>query len=249
MSIVQQVLSGSLLGNERLMRAREFYMPLAAPITPETALARWTRRVSIQSEIGSARELAGLSDTELANLEAEFLRRQMRPRAAWERHAVVAGLALVALACAGLVLQGLIESPAELVRTMQTASVAVLLVGMVPLAGALFAAFGQVHLDLSHGTTGLLVGTLDEHHPWLYRAKALTVHAPAEEYRLRVLVERGLLRGADYIVMRELVRAHESVQEMQPARGVAEQLQLLPAPVEAGAPEPRLVRVGGARGG
>lgn len=254
MSILKQIIDGSLLSSERLMREREFYSPLAAAASSDTAaLAGWTKRVSVQTELASARELAGLSDAELAGLEAEFLRCQMRPRPAWQQHAVVIGVVLIALAGLGLALQGFARFGEGPTRMLQATSVLLLLVGMIPLGAALAAVFGKLHLDLSYGTTGLYVGTLDERHPWLYKAISLTRHEAAEEYRQRVLMERGLLRGADYVVMREIVRAHESLDQMRPARAVAEELQLLPVPVlpvhvDAGIAEPRLVHIGAGGG-
>ena len=96
-----------------------------------------------------------------------------------------------------------------------------------------------------------MLGKLDEQHPWLYKATALIRHETAEDYRRQTIVERGPLRGMDYVLMREMVRVQESLEQIRPARSVSEQLQLLPVPVAAGTPEPRLVRIGrgGARGG
>jgi hypothetical protein len=53
------------------------------------------------------------------------------------------------------------------------------------LGAGLISAFSVLDLDLGHGTTGLYVGALDEQHPWLYNALALTKHDVAEEYRQR----------------------------------------------------------------
>jgi hypothetical protein len=64
----------------------------------------------------------------------------------------------------------------------------------------------------------------------------------AEDYRQRTLLERGPLRGADYVMMSELVRTQEALERVRPARMLAEQLQLLPVAIEVH--EPRLVRVG-----
>jgi hypothetical protein len=127
------------------------------------------------------------------------------------------------------------------------ASIACLLVGLILLGVGLISAFGAVHLDLSYGTTGLYVGKLDEQHPWLYDALSLTKHGVAEDYRQRTLRERGLLRGADYVMMRELVRAQEALERVRAARSVAEQFQCLPLATQAIVHEPRLVRVGAAR--
>jgi hypothetical protein len=126
-------------------------------------------------------------------------------------------------------------------------SAACLLIGLLPLGAGLLSAFGSVHLDLSHGTTGLYVGKLDEQHPWLYAALSLTSNDVAEEYRQRILRERGFLRGADCVMMRELVQAQEALARVRPARSVAEELQSLPVTPHPSAQEPRLFRVGSAR--
>jgi hypothetical protein len=244
MSFLKQIIDGSILSGERLMRARGFYSPSEGKTSAQVAFARWTQRVSVQSPLGGARELAGLSDAELAELEAEFIRCPMRQQSAWVRHAAVVGAVLVALAVLGLGLLALASLSDVATRTLQAASVACLLAGMVPLGVGLVSAFGTLHVDLGHGTTGLYVGRLEEQHPWLYSAASLMRYAVAEDYRQRTLVERGPLRGADYVMMRELVQAQEALDRVRPARSLAEQLQLLPVAAEAVVHEPRLVRVG-----
>jgi hypothetical protein len=249
MSLLDQIVDGSILSRERLMRARGFYSPTAKKTCAELEFARWVARLSVQSPLGGARELAGLSDAELAALEAEFARCPMRPRARWIRDAVVAGIALIGLAGLGLAWQALASLGDPFARIVQAASIASLLVGLIPLGVGMLAAFGGLQLDLSHGTTGLYVGTLDEQHPWLYAATALLRHDVAEDYRQRTLLERGSLRGADHVMMSELVRTQEALERVRPARTLAEQLQLLPIAAGALVHEPRLVRVGAASNG
>ena len=247
MSLLQQIFDGSFVGRQRLMQAREFYSPSERNGPARVAFARWTNRVLEQPALGVARELSGLSGPELDELEAEFVRCPMRQPPPWVRHAVVVGIVLMVLAGLGLGLQALTSLGETVDRTLQAASVACLLFGLLPLGVGLIAAFGAVHLDLSYGTVGLYVGKLDEEHPWLYEARSLTKHGIAEEYRQRTLRERGLLRGADYIMMRELVQAQEVLARVRAARPVAEQLQSLPEAAQAIVHEPRLVRVGAAR--
>jgi hypothetical protein len=242
MSLLNQLVDGSILSRERLMRARAFYAPTARKAGAELEYARWVQRVSVTSALVGARELAGLSDAELAALEAEFVRCPMRPQVQWVRHAIVVGAALMALAALGLLWQALASLGDPASRIVQAASVASLLAGLIPLGAGLLAAFSGLHLDVSHGTTGLYVGTLDEQHPWLYAATGLMRHDMAEDYRQRTLLERGPLRGADYVMMSELVRTQEALERVRPARMLAEQLQLLPVAIEVH--EPRLVRVG-----
>ncbi len=247
MSMLQQIIDGSLVSHQRLMQAREFYSPSEKNLPPRAAFAQWTKRVLEQSAIGVARELAGLSGSELAALEAEFVSCPMRQPPQWLRHAVVVGTVLMLLAGLVLGLQALTSLGETASRTLQAASVACLLVGLLPLGAGLISGLSAVHLDLSYGTTGLYVGKLDEQHPWLYEALSLTRHGLAEDYRQRTLRERGPLRGADYVMMRELVQAQAALQRVRAARPVAEQLQSLPLAAPAVVHEPRLVRVSAAR--
>jgi len=116
-----------------------------------------------------------------------------------------------------------------------------LLIGLVVLAIGFLSAFSTLHLELCHGTTGLYFGRLDEQHPWLFKTMNLTHHPAAEEYRQRVVRERGWLRGVDYVMMKEIVRNQEALEQALPARAIAEKIQLLPAPVEQPVQQPRLV--------
>ena len=243
MIAIDQILDGSLLSKERLLQAREHYTPTGAPLSPEGAFARWTQRLSVQSDLGSAREIAGLTDDELSAMEAEFVRCPTRPRSARVRQAVPAGVALSALGGLGLLVQGLVGGMgAGAQPAVQMISAICLLIGLVVLAIGFLSAFSTVHLELCHGTTGLYFGRLDEQHPWLFKTMNLTHHPAAEEYRQKVLRERGWLRGVDYVVMKEIVRMQEALEQTLPTRAVAEKLQLLPAPVEPRpVQQPRLV--------
>lgn len=248
MSLLDPLLGGSLLSRERLMQAREFYSPTRTPMPSELAFAHWAQRVAVQTELGSARELAGLLDDELAALEAEFVRCPTRPRFDRVRHSVPVGTALAAMGGLALVLQGVSGLGQQTQSMLQMLGLSSLLMGLLALAVGVLAAFSKVHLDLSHGTTGLYVGRLDEQHPWLYKTMRLTLNAAAEDYRQRVLRERGSLRGMDHVLMQAVARAHEAIEETRSASSVAEQIQLRTplhtARVESGKPaEPHLVRV------
>src|SRR4051794_17191870 len=166
MSLLDPILRGSLLSNERLLQAREFYAPTRTPVGSPVAFAKWSERVAVQTELGGSRELSGLPDDELAALEAEFVRCPTRPGSEWVRYAVPVG---IVLALAGAL--GVAWAPPEPHGTYsiaQALSVAGLLIGVLAAATGLMASFSTMHLDLSYGTTGLYVGRLDEQHPWLY---------------------------------------------------------------------------------
>jgi hypothetical protein len=50
--------------------------------------------------------------------------------------------------------------------------------GLLPFAATSITAFKALHLDVSHGITGVYVGQLNEQHPWLYKTLRLTNHGP-----------------------------------------------------------------------
>ena len=56
-------------------------------------------------------------------------------------------------------------------------------------------------------------------HPWVCEAAQLTLNAGADNWRQRVLRERGVLRGTDCVLMRHNVRAlHQMAKPAQSAR-------------------------------
>ena len=245
MVAIDQILDGSLLSKQRLLQAREHYTPEDGALSPAQAFARWTERISVQAELGSAREIAGLAEEELAAMEAEFVRCPVRPRSARVRQAIPAGAALASLGAVGLLVQALVGGIGSAAQpAVQMVSATCLLIGLVALAVGFLSAFGTLHLELCHGTTGLYFGKLDEHHPWLFKALNLMHHPAAEEYRQRVLRERGWLRGVDCVMMKEIVRVQDALEQTLAARAVAEKVQLLPAPQKSTrSQKPRLVRV------
>ena len=238
---LRQIFSGSLVSGERLMQARDFYCPTRTCLPVEATYAKWVRRVSVLSELGSARELASLPDDELTELEAEFVRCPTRLRSDWLRYGVPLGTLMVAFGGAGLFLErwagrswdGAYNYP-------QMLSVAILLMGLLSLGAGVLSAFSMLHLDVCHGTTGLYAGRLDEQHPWIYKTASLLSTAAAEQYRQAVLRDRGPLRGVDFVIMREIAQAHQALERTRSTRSVAEQLQLAVVPDHS---EPRLVRV------
>lgn len=242
MSVLDQILSGSLLSRERLLEARDFYAPAPPPDSAAAGFARWTERVASQTPLASARQLAGLSDEELNLLEAEFMRCPERPRTGHTRHAAALGSALVALAVLAFVVQAATGGGGAL-SVAGGLGLVCLALGLPALAWGLYGGFGAMHLDLGHGTTGLYVGKLDEMHPWVYEAVQLVRYAGAEDYRQRVLGERGSLRGMDCVLMRQIVRAQQQMDETRAARAVAEALQSPTAAEPIRPAGPNLVRI------
>jgi hypothetical protein len=127
------------------------------------------------------------------------------------------------------------------------------LIGVMALSTRYLASFTSAPLDRAYSTLGLYVSQLQDRHPWLYDTLGVARHAAADEYRCKVLNERGQLRGVDYVLMCEIVRIHEALDRARPANAVVEALQLLPAPPspadDAAGAEPRLVPIAAGRRG
>ena len=104
-----------------------------------------------------------------------------------------------------------------------------LLAGLVTMGVATARAYMAVPMDKAYCLLGLYVGELTEQHPWLYKTVLLTHNSAAEAYRVRVLTERGVLRGVDYIMMEEIASAHENMELTTTARTMRERVQSLPA--------------------
>jgi hypothetical protein len=243
-----------MISDKHLLEPHLCHEPTVAATGGRSSLVAWAERALLQSEIASARELAGLSDDELTHLENEFSRCPKRPRPAWERDAVPLGIALLLLAGFAF------AAPEHLVRlsdfNAQLARIAgavLVVLGVLALSARYVASLTGAPLDRTYSTLGLYVSQLQDRHPWLYETLRVARHEAADEYRCKVLNERGLLRGADYVLMCEIVRVHEALDRARPANFVVEALQLLPAPPPpagdgAGA-EPRLVPIGAGRRG
>jgi hypothetical protein len=199
------------------------------------AFAQWTERVSAQPYVVTARELSGLSNENLAALATEF-EQVPRPKYRW-RLAIPAGVGALAFGSLLLGLGQLDQGPSGLsALTITGALVAV--AGGLSLAAGLLLSFRSVPLDQAYGVVGLYVGELNEQHPWLYKTYLLTNNEAAEAYRLRVLRERGVLRGVDYVMMAEIATAHENVELTQTARTMRERVQGLPAEAVSGPSAP-----------
>lgn len=235
-------LGASLLSRKRLLEAREYYSPARGDVPAETLFANCAERVAVHSDLVSARQLAGLDDDELNVLHAEFVRCPQRPPSDRTRHAIPLGVAMTLLGGFVLLLHAWLGAS----QALQLLAAACLGLGVAAIALGAFVGFSMIPLDLAHGTTGLLVGPLDEHHPWLQRAARLAIHPASEAYREEILRDRGCLRGMDCVMMREIAAAHDALEATRPSRSVAEQLQSQPTFAPGAAIEPRLVRLAAA---
>ena len=219
-----------------------------------SSLVEWARRALQQSEIASARELAGLTDDELTRLEGEFSRSRTPPRAVWQRDAWPVGIGVLLLAAFAFAAPELLAGLSGFdARVVQIAGAALVLVGVLFLGARYIVSLTSAPLDRAYGTLGLYVSELHDRHPWLYETFSINRHGAADDYRRKVLEDRGLLRGADYVLMCEVVRLHEALDRARPASVVVEALQLLPAASppagDGGGPEPRLVPLAAVRRG
>src|SRR5262249_40115508 len=92
-------------------QAVESSQPGKSPPSGAMAFAHWAGRVDAQSEFAAARELAGLPDSSLADLAAEFERTPQRQRTDLMRLGYP--IALVALTLAALCGLGYLAAPAR----------------------------------------------------------------------------------------------------------------------------------------
>jgi hypothetical protein len=223
------VQSVSLLSDERLTQARDTYRPTNVAPTGEMAFAHWSARVAAQPALVSARELSGLANDDLAALAAEFAQAPTARRA--HRWVLPAG---VSTTIAGTLMLGLHQLGADPASASGLAVLngmgsLALLAGLATLCLATARAYMGVPMDKAYCLLGLYVGELTEQHPWLYKTVLLTHNPAAEAYRVRVLTERGVLRGVDYVMMEEIAMAQENMELTTTARTMRERVQRLPA--------------------
>jgi hypothetical protein len=223
--------SGTLpAGETDAMHAHENYRPTRVVPTAQMAFRQWTERVAAQPEFVSAREMSGLADEHLAALAAEFEQAPRAKRTDVLRWASpLGGLLLVAGAFA-FVAHFIGTGSTSGLSLASAAAASSVILGFVSLGIAAVSALQRVPTEAAYGKVGLLVGQLDEQHPWLYRTLLLMRNAAADAYRRRVLAERGPLRGVDYLMMREIASAHENMELTQTARSVRDQVQAAAAP-------------------
>ena len=234
-SMFGQLAQGSLSSNTALERSREGYRPIAQAQPAPAQMAHWSRRLTQQTELATARQIAGLSDLELASLAREFALSPRHKRTDKMRFAGPAGVVAFGAGLLGLMLQdaSLGIAGRGMLSAFEVICLAGLLGGLVAVAIATMKAFSLTSVELAHGQVGLYAGVLDEQHPWLYKTYLLMRNRAALEYRETVLRQRGVLRGVDCVLMREIARADEERVMTLTARGVAQQVQ------DAGAAAPQ----------
>jgi hypothetical protein len=250
-SIFDQLSQVSMASKAALHRSREGYGPGVAQEAARLAqarMARWSERLTQQGELATARQIAGLGDTELAALAREFTLSPRLRRTDRMRFAAPLGVVSFIAGLFGLMLQDASIGAAGqgTLAAFEVLCLSGLLGGLIAVALSTTKAFSLTSVELAYGQIGLFAGALDEQHPWLYKAFLLMRNAAALEYRESVLRDRGVLRGVDCVLMREIARADEERAMTLTARHVAEQVQQRPAAraaADALHAEPRLTLV------
>ena len=150
-----------LISDKPLLEARHSHEPDVVAAAGRSSLIQWAQRALRQSDIASARELAGLTDAELTHLENEFSRFPKRPRPAWQRDAMPLGIALLLLAgCAFAAPEYLASLSAFDTQLVRVAGAALLMIGVLALSSGYLASFTGTPLDRAYGTLGLYVSQL-----------------------------------------------------------------------------------------
>lgn len=248
-SMFGQLVQGSVSSNAALERSREGYRPSPAAPRETAQFALWSQRLTKQTELATARQIAGLSDTELAALAGEFALSPRHRRTDRMRFAGPAGVVAFGAGLLGLMLQeaSLGVAGRGMLSAFEVICLAGLLGGLVAVALATMKAFSLTSVELAHGQVGLYAGVLDEQHPWLYKTLLLMRNRAAQEYRDSVLRRRGVLRGVDCVLMREIAQADEERVMTLTARAVAQQVQRAESharrSTDAAHAEPRLTLV------
>jgi hypothetical protein len=190
-------------------------------------MAHWSQRLTQQTELVTVRQIAGLSDAELAALAAEFTLSPRYRRIDMMRFATPLGVTTFGTGLAGLTLQAASLGAAGrgMLSAFEMICLAGVVGGLVLVALGTMKAFSLTSVELAYGRVGLYAGMLDEQHPWLYKAYLLMRNRAAQAYRETVLRERGVLRGVDCVLMLEIARVDEEGVMTLTARAVAEQIQ------------------------
>lgn len=207
----QKLIDPALSTHAHPYHAHEGYTPSAVAPVNDMSYEQWTERVSVQSEFVAARELAGLSDATLQALAYHYEKAPRRKRGDWLRFSYPVAGVLGGVAAMLVMAHKAYPGQGAGLGVFELSALAA--AGMAFLASAIGAAsaFHDVPLRAAHVKMGHYVTKLDERHPWLYRARLLMSNEAANAYREKALRERGVLRGTDYLMMREIAMAHEAV--------------------------------------
>lgn len=193
-----------------------------------TEAVRWAQRMSRAPYKSFIRELAGLGDAGLTQIEAQ-IRAQPRLRMPRGWRFAVGGAVGLALAGAALLATGL---EARRIPGLEQAEEALQWSGIGLLVLCLVTAIVCALMHVSHGPAmraypelATHVARLDEQHPWLYETLETARQADAEAYRLKTLATRGPLRGVDLPMMRLVMAAQAEVLRSHTANEVVHALQ------------------------
>lgn len=213
------------MSDDDVLHAREAYRPSPVARTPQLALAQWTERMALLSNLAAARELAGLPEELLAAMALEFERAPRRKRSDAFRHSFSAS-ALLALAGGVLALadSSTRAQAVELSPTLLAAGACFVLAFAAVCAGTL-SSLRLMPTEAAYAKLGLFLGLLNEQHPWLYKAYVVLNNPAALNYRDKVLRERGPIRGMDYALMVEIAEIQAKMELTQNARAVAASVQ------------------------
>jgi hypothetical protein len=223
----ERLAQGCVTSNAAIECSREGYRPSSTTPDGRAQIALWSQRLTQQTELATVRQIAGLSDAELAALAAEFTLSPRYRRTDAMRFATPLGVATFGAGLAGLMLQAapLGAAGRGMLSAFEMICLAIVVGGLLMVALGTMKAFSLTSVELAYGRVGLYVGMLDEQHPWLYKTLLLMRNRAAQAYRETVLRERGVLRGVDCALMLEIARVDEECVMTLTARAVAEQVQ------------------------
>ncbi len=233
-----------LLSETAFLHAQEGYRPSRLVPIEELSMQGWAERVAAQPELVSARELAGLPESQLSALGKAFAEKPQLPPNRRQRLALTAGTLAMAVGLVGVSVLQARPVGSEDAPVLTALGAALLLGGMAALAVGALMSYRMVPLNAAYGRAGLYVGELNEQHPWLYKTLLLMRDPGAEAYRQKVLKERGTLRGMDYLMMREIASVSEAMVLTQTARSVRDRVQAASGRVPALSKREALVDAG-----
>ena len=218
-------LKGIPMTDDDVLHVRENYRPSRGLSTPARAYAHWTGRVASLPDLAVCRELAGLPDEQLRALSLEFEKAPHPGRSDVFRFSFGAAAVFAFAAAALAIAEMTVPGPAVGRSTYVVGAGVFAASALIALCVGGLTRLRQVPIDAAYGRLGLLVGLLDEQHPWLYKAYFVLRNPAAMAYRDKVLRERGPIRGMDHVLMRQIAELQEGLELTQNARAVAAAVQ------------------------